>query len=191
MFIRSERLFLRPAWPEDAQDLHAAIADERVVRNLVRAPWPYDLEDARAFAERPQDRCHPSLLITLPTAGGSRVIGGIGLNQEAGGSELGYWITPAAWGRGFATEAASAVLRLSRTLGHRRIGARHFLDNPASGRVLEKVGFKPTDIVTQRLSLGRGSPAPSREYRLQFTSAGDCGLETPADPVPDEGMRAA
>jgi len=40
MFHRSERLLLRPAWPEDWQAVHAAIADEGIVRNLATAPWP-------------------------------------------------------------------------------------------------------------------------------------------------------
>ena len=47
MFHRSERLLLRPPWPEDWQAVHAGIADEGVVRNLARAPWPYAEEDAR------------------------------------------------------------------------------------------------------------------------------------------------
>ena len=41
MFFRSERLFLRPVWPEDWQAILNGIADEAVVRNLARAPWPY------------------------------------------------------------------------------------------------------------------------------------------------------
>ena len=53
MFIRSERLFLRPGWPEDWQELEPLIADEKVVRNL--APWPYTGEDARRFLETPQE----------------------------------------------------------------------------------------------------------------------------------------
>lgn len=191
MFIRSERLFLRPAWPEDAQELHAAINDERVVRNLARAPWPYTLEDARAFLESPQDRCYPALLVTLPSARGSRLIGGIGLHEEGGRPELGYWLAPEAWGHGYATEAASAVLRLARTLGHARVGARHFIDNPASGRVLEKLGFRRTGRVSERHSLGRGQAAPSLEYELCFGRVGDCDGGPPEGDSGDFGMRAA
>ncbi|WP_370073167.1 GNAT family N-acetyltransferase [Novosphingobium sp. THN1] len=54
MFIRSERLFLRPAWPEDWAELHALIDDEAVVRNLSRAPWPYGPDDAKRFVAVPQ-----------------------------------------------------------------------------------------------------------------------------------------
>lgn len=191
MFIRSERLFLRPAWREDAQDLHAAIADERVVRNLARAPWPYTLDDARAFVESPQDRRHPSLLITLPGARGSRLIGGIGLSEEAAGAQLGYWIAPEAWGHGYATEATSAILRLARTLGHEQITARHFLDNPASARVLEKVGFRHTGELVELHSRGRAGSATARELVLRFETTGDCVHDTSPDDDGAMGKRAA
>jgi RimJ/RimL family protein N-acetyltransferase len=191
MFIRTERLFLRPVWPEDWQELKAAIADERVVRNLARAPWPYTDADAQAFVALPQDRLFPRFLTTVPGARGSRIVGGIGLMSEQGRAEIGYWLAPDAWGRGYATEAASAVLRLARTLGHRCVGAWHFLDNPASGRVLEKIGLRGTGLVTERSSLGRTAPAPSRECVVRFTGSSDCDDgSTPEDGL-EPGMRAA
>lgn len=174
MFIRSERLFLRPGWPEDWEELHSLIDDEQVVRNLARAPWPYTGEDARSFASVPQTRLLPHFFVTLPGAQGARLIGCAGLNREEGDVELGYWIARDHWGRGYASEAARAVLSLARTLGHERIVANHFLDNPASGRVLEKVGFRRTGRVTERLSKGRGRACPSREYELVFGSSNDC-----------------
>jgi RimJ/RimL family protein N-acetyltransferase len=170
MFIRTERLFLRPAWPEDCQDLHAALAHEQVVRNLSRVPWPYTLEDAHAFVARTQDRRHPHFLITVPGARGSRVIGGIGLSAEEGGANLGYWLTPEVWGRGYATEAARAVLRLARTLGHREVSACHRLDNPASGRVLAKVGFR---VAQQTVIPTIHGPVPALSY-VRFGTPSDC-----------------
>ena len=60
MFARTERLLLRPGWIEDAPAVHRAIADERVVRNLATAPWPYSLADAEAFLARSGRRgCRP------------------------------------------------------------------------------------------------------------------------------------
>ena len=49
MFHCTERLLLRPAWPEDWQAVYSGIADEGVVRNLARVPWPYSQDDARSF----------------------------------------------------------------------------------------------------------------------------------------------
>jgi RimJ/RimL family protein N-acetyltransferase len=173
MFIRSKRLFLRPAWLEDAHDLQAAISDERIVRNLARVPWPYRLQDARAFVVTLPERGYPSLLITMPDAEGSSLIGGIGLHEEAGRAELGYWLVPSAWERGYATEAARALLSVAPMLGHVRIGARHFVDNPASGRVLEKLGFHRTGDIGDRHRLGRAGTALSCEYMLRLDGSAD------------------
>ena len=185
MFIRSERLFLRPAWPEDWQEILGRIADEGIVCNLARAPWPYGPRDAQDFAAKGQDRRLPHFLVTLPATG--EVIGSVGLAaQDDGEVELGYWIARSHWGRGYAPEAARAVLRLARTIGHRRIVAGHFVDNPTSGRVLAKIGFRPTGRVLSRFSAGRGCEVESVEYAIALASPSDCdGCDA------DVAMRAA
>ncbi|AOR78055.1 GNAT family N-acetyltransferase [Novosphingobium resinovorum] len=175
MFIRSERLFLRPAWPEDRDELMTRIGHEAVVSNLARVPWPYTAEDARAFVEKPQDHRLPSFLVTAPGAEGARIVGGCGLSMLDGEVNLGYWITPDEQGRGYATEAARTLLSLTRALGHDRVVAHHFVDNAASGRVLEKVGFSRTGRVAERFSRARGYASPSREHEIVFESPADCG----------------
>lgn len=174
MFIRSERLFLRPGWPEDRDELLALVADESVIRNLSRAPWPYTAEDARRFLDSPQDRFLPRFLITCPGAGGARLLGCIGLSNMQGEANLGYWIAREHWGQGYASEATRAVLSLARSIGHKRIVASHFVDNPASGRVLEKAGFARTGRIVERFSQGRGMAYPAREYALEFDVPCDC-----------------
>lgn len=175
MFIRSERLFLRPAWPEDSEELLARIGNEAIVRNLARVPWPYTPQDAQAFVRKPQDHRLPSFLITVPGADGSRIVGGCGLSLLDDEVNLGYWVAANEQRQGYATEAARAVLSLARSLGHQRIVAHHFVDNAASGRVLEKVGFRRTGRVTERFSLSRGYASPSREYEVVFETPADCG----------------
>jgi len=185
MFIRSERLFLRPGWPEDWNEILTQIDDEAVARNLATVPWPYTADHARAYAGLVQHPRCPHFLITVPTSlEPARVIGTIGLappleaaRADTGGDmvpELGYWIAKDHWGRGYATEAARAVLKLSATLGHRRISAAHFLDNPASGRVLRKAGFCPTGEVQTRFSCARGEPSASAIYAIELAKPGDC-----------------
>jgi RimJ/RimL family protein N-acetyltransferase len=164
MFIRSERLFLRPSWPEDWPEILSAISDEAIVRHLALAPWPYTIDDAMAFARLPQDDRFPHFLITLPTGAGSRIIGCIGLAGRDGGVELGYWIAREYWGQGYASEAVRAVIGLAQALGHREVHASHFADNPASARVLEKVGFVWTGEQARRFSIARGAAAPSLAY---------------------------
>ncbi len=188
MFIRSERLFLRPGWPEDWEELLSRIDDEAVVRNLAKVPWPYTAEDARWFASQPQlPRC-PHFFVTLPTSSQpAQIIGCIGLAEDGDEVELGYWFAREHWGRGFATEAARAVIGLARTLGHRRLVAGHFADNPASGRVLRKIGFSPTGRQRQRFCLARGQEVASVEHSLELAEPGNCDL---GEPIMVE-MRAA
>lgn len=166
MFHRTQRLFLRPAWPEDWQTVLGGIADEGVVRNLARVPWPYGPDEARDFVSKPQDPRHPHFLVVEPLSG--HTVGCVGLGPHSGAPELGYWFARPYWSRGYATEAAEGVLKIARTLGYRSIAAGHFLDNPASGRVLRKLGFRPTGEIRQRYSCARGCEVPSIEYTLEL-----------------------
>ncbi|WP_156679745.1 GNAT family N-acetyltransferase [Sphingomonas profundi] len=162
MFARTERLMLRPGWIEDAPALSRAIGDEAIVRNLAQAPWPYALGDAEAFLARRRDALLPDFLLFLRTRGTPRLIGGMGLQRDAAGEvEFGYWIARDYWGLGFATEAGRAVMALAKgSLRLRRMVAGHFLDNPASGNVLRKLGFAPTGQILARESRGRGCAVP-------------------------------
>ena len=167
MFARTERLLLRPGWAEDAPELARAIADEQVVRNLATAPWPYRQEDAEAFLAAPRDPVMPSFLITERTDGAPRIVGSCGLARRPSGAvEMGYWIGRQHWGKGFATEASRALIEIANALKLPRLEASHFLDNPASGRVLEKLGFVSTGISAARYSCARGGEAMARIYRL-------------------------
>ena len=165
MFHRTERLFLRPGFPEDWEAILAGVADERVVRNLARAPWPYGAEDAKFFASMEQDQFLPNFLITVPGVG---VIGSAGLGEYEGQPEIGYWIARRHWGQGFATEAARGVLEVARMLGHSKLKAGHFIDNPNSGKVLRKLGFQPTGRIRMRASRARGTEVQSVEYELDL-----------------------
>ena len=169
MFARTDRLLLRPGWAEDAPALARAIADEQIVRNLATAPWPYALKDAEAFLASPRDPVLPSFLITERTEGAPRIVGSCGLGRRPSGAvELGYWIARPHWGKGFATEASRALIDIARTLKLPRLEGSHFIDNPASGRVLEKLGFVPTGLSAERYSCARGSEAVSKLYRLRL-----------------------
>lgn len=167
MFARTERLLLRPGWAEDAPALAAAIADEMIVRNLATAPWPYRLRDAEAFLAQPRDPVLPSFLIFERTDGSPRLVGSCGLGRRPSGAvELGYWISRPFWGRGYATESGRALIDIARALGIARLEGSHFLDNPASARVLEKLGFNPIGITAPRVSCARNAEVDARLMRL-------------------------
>jgi RimJ/RimL family protein N-acetyltransferase len=172
MFARTERLTLRPAWPEDATTLAAAIDYERVARMLAHVPHPYTLADAEAWTTAPRGAHEPCFVIETHEDGRPRLIGGIAIVDEADGPHLGYWLTPSAWGRGYATEAGRAVVDMARhALGIRQLRGRHFADNPGSGRVLRKLGFQPTGTVSMLASRARDTAAASVDYVLAFDAA--------------------
>lgn len=167
MFARTERLLLRPGFPEDAAALAAGIGDESVARNLSRVPWPYRISDAEAFLASPRDPILPSLVIAERRRTKPRLVGGCSLARRPSGAvELGFWVARPHWGRGIATEACSALIAIARALGLPAVEASHFLDNPASERVLEKLGFLPTGLVAPRFNRARGTELPARLVRL-------------------------
>lgn len=63
------------------------------------------------------------------------------------------------------------MLEVARLLGHTRIEAGHYLDNPASGRVLKKLGFRPTGKVKTRDCLARGGATPCAIYSLDLDAS--------------------
>ena len=173
MFVRTDRLLLRPGWMEDAPALAAAIGEARIVRNLATVPWPYGLADARAYLAQSAGAL-PSFLILARTAGKPRLIGGIGFGRTPDDEvELGYWIAGADWNRGYATEAGRAMIDLARkSLRLCRIVAGHFVDNPASGRVLEKLGFTATGERDLRRSAARGEDVAFQGFALDLCAKG-------------------
>jgi RimJ/RimL family protein N-acetyltransferase len=175
MFARTERLLLRPGWIEDAPALYAAIADEAVVRNLARAPWPYPMASAESYVSCERSPGEVASLIFLRGDGAPLLVGGIGIGRRDGEApELGYWIARRWWGRGFATEAGRAVIDHARhALRLPRLEAGHFIDNPASGRVLAKLGFRPAGRIVPRDCLARGEAVPCRLFEIDLAAQGE------------------
>jgi RimJ/RimL family protein N-acetyltransferase len=172
MFARTPRLLLRPGWKEDAPMLAEAIGDFSIAGNLAHVPWPYRVEDAEAWLSSDRGPL-PDFLIFARTHGAPRLVGGIGLSIDDSRVELGYWIARPYWGLGFATEAGRAVIDLAdKGLRLPRLVAGHFSDNPASGRVLRKLGFEPTGEVAARPCRARDTVEPRIEYVRHAGAAG-------------------
>lgn len=161
----TERLVLRRPALGDVEAIVAGVGDREVAIRLSRIPHPYGIADARFFLDKvvPHEWCW-----AIALAGDDTLIGVVGLTPGAapGAAELGYWLSRAHWGRGLATEAAAAVLAHGiATLGFTSIVSGHFAGNPASGRVLEKLGFVATGR-GMRPCLALGHDVPSTEMRL-------------------------
>jgi len=144
--LHTERLILRPHTIWDADDLQKLINDKDIASTTLTLPYPYSLEDAIDFLgkreESYEETGSPEFAITHKDG---YLIGGIGikLNKEHENAELGYWIGKPYWGKGYCTEAALAVVKYGfEVMGLNRIYAKHFTRNPASGRVMQKIGMK-------------------------------------------------
>ncbi len=159
MFARTDRLLLRPGFAEDARALALALGDERVTRNLSHVPHPYGMADAQDWLTVEHPPLLPHMVMTRRTQGVPDIIGGIGFNATTDGQiEIGYWVRRDCWGFGYASEAARAAMAMARAHNLPPIHAVHYVDNPASGRVLAKIGFRATGARTIRYSRARSGP---------------------------------
>lgn len=167
--IETERLKLRHMRMSDAARVARFCGDPQVGRMLAMTPLPYLDVAAEGWlmtlaARRPLGRDFV-FAVELP---GEGLIGAIGAHARGeDGFEVGYWFGRPFWGQGFATEAAQAFVGQARALGP--LGAGHFVDNPASGRVLAKAGFAYTGETKPLFSMARGESVPCR--RMHYAPA--------------------
>jgi [ribosomal protein S5]-alanine N-acetyltransferase len=150
--LETERLILRPYAEGDIAELIPLIGAREVAATTLRIPHPYTEQDAREFIAA--TRQGGLLRRTIRTRADGKLIGGIGLNLEEQDqrAELGYWIGVPYWGHGYATEAGHETLRFGfEELRLNRIFAQHFGNNPASGRVLVKLGMRYEGCQRQHL----------------------------------------
>ena len=155
--LHTERLILRSFTLEDAPDVQRSAGDRDVSSTLTSVPYPY--EDG--MAEEWFRFCHDSFekgkgvhfAIALITD--NHFIGTISLEKldrkhEKG--ELGYWLGKLYWNQGYATEAARAVVAYGfEVLKLNRIYAYYYTRNPASARVLEKIGMHTEGHLRQHI----------------------------------------
>jgi len=156
---------LRQPTEQDAEAISAIAGDWEVARRLGRMPHPYLDTHYRFFLDHVVPNEPTWAILWRQT---ESIIGVIGLKPDADGesAELGYYIARNCWGRGFATEAAKAVVQAGIcSLGYRRLKAGYYLDNPASGCVLMKVGFTVVGT-SNRACLAEGRDKPSMEVAL-------------------------
>ena len=133
--LLTARLVLRRPRPDDAPCFALGMGDYDVARWLAPVPWPYSLAMAAEWLRAaPEDGL---FIIDLPGRG---LIGCVAISQE-----LGFWIARPHWGRGYATEAASAVIdwHFGRCDATEIASSAHHL-NKASLRVKSKLGFIET-----------------------------------------------
>ncbi|MFW5995066.1 MAG: GNAT family N-acetyltransferase [Spirochaetia bacterium] len=145
--LETERLELRPFHFSDAKRVQELCSDWRIADTTLHIPHPYEdgmAEDWIAtHAQKWSDAKEATFAVTYPHK--REVIGAVGLRIETEHhrAELGYWVGTPYWGQGIASEAACEILRFAfDDLGLNRVYATHVPRNPASGRVMAKLGMQ-------------------------------------------------
>ena len=164
--LKTGRLLLRSPDTGDIGSITAIAGDWEVARRLGRVPHPYSERDALSFLETVVPNEWVWAITWLKSG---ELVGMVGLSPGPGGesAELGYYVARKSWGIGIATEAAKATVDYGfDALGLRRLTSGYFADNPASGRVLSKLGFVEVGRAT-RPCLATGAVLPSVEMRLE------------------------
>jgi len=164
--LETARLVLRQPTLADVKAIARIVADKRVAMNLRRVPHPYTLEDASRFVASVVAADGMTFLIEHKGV----AIGLASLTWERQDvPELGYCFAVEHWGKGFATEAARALIDFAFeefAIDEVRSGAR--VVNPASRHVLEKCGFQWTGVELHRF-VALGSSTPVDRFRLERT----------------------
>ncbi len=141
--LHTPRLLLRTYTQADIPELLPLIGAREIAATTLRIPHPYSQKDAEDLVAHAHESDGVRLAVRLKDAG--TFVGGVGLRLEFDHhrAELGYWIGVPYWGNGYATEAAGALVRYAfDELKLNRVYASHVPDNPASGKILLKLGMK-------------------------------------------------
>lgn len=144
--LHSKRLILRPFDLADAPDVAALVGAREIASTTLAIPHPYEENMAVEWIvkHRPRYESGEGIAFAIVEMSSEILVGAIGLriSSEHQKAEMGYWIGVPYWGRGYATEAAFKILEYGfQDLGLNRIYAAHLVRNPASGRVLKKIGM--------------------------------------------------
>jgi len=150
--LRSARLVLRPFHLGDAPEVQRLAGERAIAETTLTVPHPYPDGAAETWIATHGplwvERRNLTLAVTQQADGALVGAIGLALAMDDRRAELGYWIGVPWWNQGYATEAGRALLDYGfGTLGLHRIMAHHMLRNPASGRVMQKLGMQHEGIL--------------------------------------------
>ncbi len=154
--ITTRRLLLRIFQKSDAQAVTNLCNNYNIYKNTLYLPYPYSLDDALAWIKHHLDNFNTNksyeFAITDKESGELYRAIALSNNQKHRNGEMAYWIGEEYWGNGYATEAAQALLQFAfDEKGYHKVYARYFNSNPASGRVLQKIGMKQEGVLTDHV----------------------------------------
>jgi len=142
----TERLVLRGFRMSDASVVQKLAGSRKIAISTLNIPHPYEDGMAEQWIDslEPAFESGDSVNFAICLKESNDLIGaiGLGISQENKHAELGYWIAESHWGKGYATEAANEIITYGFSeLDLHRIHAHHMIDNPASGKVMRKIGM--------------------------------------------------
>ena len=148
---------IRPFRATDSAQVQTLLSDVRVARTSGNIPYPYPKNGAQAWiaSHGAQHRSGSAIIRAVICLQDDRCIGAISIDQRSrglnGSGNLGYWVGVPYWNKGFCEQAGQLMLALAtKEFAMMRLVAAHRIDNPASGRVLEKLGFN--ELEPQRMT---------------------------------------
>lgn len=167
--IQTERLVLRQIQNRDADSFAALANDFDIARMTGSFPYPFPLlsVEFKVMHLRAQKRRGIGNAYAVTEAGIDRLIGVADLFRAIPDNpwELGYWVGRPFWGKGYITEACSALIsELETQHGPQEVTAGVFTDNPGSARVLEKLGFRKVGAPDMFFSMARLKKTPSQSF---------------------------
>lgn len=145
--LETDRLLLRPFAMDDAADIQRLAGDRAIAETTLSIPHPYEdgMAEAWITAHREMYARGEKVTFAMTRKHDGALIGSISLMgiEEGHQAEFGYWVGVPYWNKGYCTEAGQAVLRYAfSSLGLVRVHACHLTRNPASGRVMQKLGMQ-------------------------------------------------
>ncbi len=155
--LETERLLLRPLTFDDAAVIQQLAGRREIADTTISIPHPCSVQNARDWIKDKTEAFAQGKGVGfgLEFKALRQLVGAVGLRDlsvEHGGAEMGIWIGVPWWDEGFGTEAATAALHYGfEALGLNRICAHHMVRNPASGRVLEKIGMRREGLLRQQV----------------------------------------
>ncbi len=156
MKLRTPRLLINGFSVIDAQQVATLAGDYDVARFTMNIPHPYELNTAKEWISSHDTlyRENTGIVFAIRSLISTSLMGCIGLSFDADHhrGELGYWMGKEYWGKGYCTEAAIAVIEFSfNQFALNKITSRHLENNPASGRIMEKIGMKKEGILKEEI----------------------------------------
>ena len=154
--LETKRILLRPFELSDGPRVKELAGDKAIADTTLNIPHPYQdgMAEEWILTRQSKFQAGESVNCAIILKSIQELIGAIGLiiDKRFNRAELGYWIAKEYWNQGYCTEASKAILKYGfLELDLHRITATHIISNPASGKVMEKIGMKKEGVLREHV----------------------------------------